>query len=123
MKILFDIKYKPQIESGEYKVETRDGTEARIICWDACKDEPIVAVVSGLVHQYTLHGYANYLKDIDLFIVTPEPELTEFEQGYIRIAHKMSPMDYDDEGLSFAKQEAAELLDLARKEILKGGNI
>ena len=33
-KIPFDIKYRPQIESGEYKVETRDGKPVRIICWD-----------------------------------------------------------------------------------------
>ena len=33
-KISFDIKYRPQIESGEYKVETRDGKPVRIICWD-----------------------------------------------------------------------------------------
>lgn len=78
-KIPFDIKYKPQIESGEYKVETRDGHEARIICWDACEDEPIVAVISGLVHQYALDGYANYLRDNDLFIITPEEDSTESE--------------------------------------------
>ena len=33
-KIPFNVKFKPQIESGEYKVETRDGRPVRIICWD-----------------------------------------------------------------------------------------
>ena len=35
MKIPFDIKFKPQIESGEYKVETRDGRTAEILKWNA----------------------------------------------------------------------------------------
>ena len=33
--IPFDIKYRPEIESGEMKVQTRDGREVRIVCWDA----------------------------------------------------------------------------------------
>ena len=35
MKVKFDIKYRQQIESGEYKVETVDGRQVRIVCWDA----------------------------------------------------------------------------------------
>ena len=34
MIIPFNIKYRPQIESGEYKVRTASGKPARIVCWD-----------------------------------------------------------------------------------------
>lgn len=30
----FNIKYRPQIESGEYKVRTASGEPARVVCWD-----------------------------------------------------------------------------------------
>lgn len=83
MRIPFDISKRPQIESGEYKVETRDGRTARIICWDR-KDNnyPIVALLEiypgkeGMI-AYTLDGQ-NVLGEsnspYDLFLVTPEPE-------------------------------------------------
>ena len=47
LKFAFNITYRPQIESGEYKVETRDGRPARVICWDSPidKDRPIIAIV------------------------------------------------------------------------------
>lgn len=35
MKVKFDLKYRQQIESGEYRVETVDGRQVRIVCWDA----------------------------------------------------------------------------------------
>ena len=34
MIIPFNIKYRPQIESGEYKVRTASGKPARVVCWD-----------------------------------------------------------------------------------------
>lgn len=34
MKIPFDIKYRNKIQSGEAKVETRDGLPVRVVCWD-----------------------------------------------------------------------------------------
>lgn len=47
-KIPFSIDYRPQIESGEYKVETRDDRPVRIICWDASyEDLPIVGLIGG----------------------------------------------------------------------------
>ena len=47
MKIPFDIKYLLQIESGEYKVETRSGNKVEIWKFDI-KDEdyPIAGIVS-----------------------------------------------------------------------------
>lgn len=34
MIIPFNIKYRPQIESGEYKVRTASGNPARVVCWN-----------------------------------------------------------------------------------------
>lgn len=42
-KIPFDIKYKPQIESGEYKVYHSNGNTVRILAWDLPGDYPIAA--------------------------------------------------------------------------------
>lgn len=95
MKIPFDIEYRPQIESGEYKVETRDGRPARIICWDAkAKDGCSVVALLPIdksdlndeaAYQFSKNGTAYTSKSAsedcaDLFIITPEPELTEFEK-------------------------------------------
>ena len=87
MKIPFDIKYRPQIESGEYKVETRDGMPVRIVCWDKKADDEdcIVALVTvngdkeRTVHfncsgRYTPIGHQEFI------IITPEPELSEDEK-------------------------------------------
>lgn len=49
MKVKFDLKYRQQIESGEYKVETANGRQVRIICWDArnwYRESDVVALVS-----------------------------------------------------------------------------
>lgn len=89
-KIPFDIKYRPQIESGEYKVETRDGKPVRIVCWDRKDDYPIMALTTNLNKSESyISCYANGRMTIhsqefpsDLFIVTPEPEpLTKLEKA------------------------------------------
>lgn len=43
-KIPFSIKYRPQIESGEYKVVTREDRPVEIRIWDLKGDFPIVGV-------------------------------------------------------------------------------
>lgn len=134
MKIPFDIKYKPQIESGEYKIETRDGRPARVICWDRVVTEYsdyIVALVTGTESETAYYYYedghlwskANDEGDssLDLFLITPEPELTEFE---IHLLDWMSsdcggdiPMDRMKHTV---RARAKELLELVKKEICKG---
>ena len=131
MKIPFDIKFRPQIESGEYRVVTTKEQSVRIICWDRSTtywkiialvlapdgetENPFTYDVNGKESDGCLHNH-----DLDLYLITPEPELSEFEKGYMRIVHKMKPEDFNDDGLKIAKEEAAELLDLARKEIMDG---
>lgn len=135
MRIPFDIKYRPQIESGEYKVETRSGLPARIVCWDRkSKDMEILALVydehidedNEELAEVALNGRMfprGKDHDYDLFIVTPEEEMTEFEKavGLAFVDAQLIPRDKD--GIAnihdineFIKKKAAELLILAKEE-------
>ena len=136
-KIPFDIAYRPQIESGEYKVVTRDGSPARIICWDRKVTEPydrctLVALVTWISNNESSHFYYpdghiwDKSKDggdshFDLFIITPEPELTEFEQKFAEIINdwqKTAPNTMSDI-TNRIKDDATKLLELAKKELCK----
>ena len=87
-KIQFDIKYRPEIESGKYKVIV-GSHKARIVCWDLNGDDLIVCVdykggEQGLIYDKYGKRKAIFecLKNEDLEILTDEvPELTEFEKA------------------------------------------
>lgn len=127
MKIPFDITKRPQIESGEYKVETRNGRPARILCWDKVDEygqyivalvqytpehENMISVCEDGIYKGTYgHGY-------DLFIITPEPELTNWEKFISGCLQKHGLLDCGAAD-RIAKECSAELLDLAKKEALK----
>ena len=90
-KIPFDIKYRKQVESGEYKVVTRDGNEVEIVKWDLENDRyPILAFIKGNGEELPLFTSKNGRNceqqegANDLFILTPEPKLTDFEK-YLRL--------------------------------------
>lgn len=89
-KIPFDIKFRPQIESGEYKVETRDGRQAKVMDWafnDKVFGNSIAIKVTDSDGDYALlykhHGKQASIFPVeegsDLIIITPEPEFSEFE--------------------------------------------
>lgn len=118
MKIPFTLD--AWLKDTSQKVVDEDGRPVRIICTDADGLYPII----GLVNNKTplpcgKDGRPPYIGGGGgiLFLVTTEPELSEFEKGHMRIVHKMKPEDFNDEGLKIAKKEAAELLELARKEL------
>lgn len=128
-RIPFDIKYRPQIESGEYRVELRDGTPVRIICWEAKGTFPIIGLFmtdDGCETTTQAHSNGrrsddkNYESDYDLFIVTPEEEkLTNFEiavKSWIDVVEDIAIDDIviDD---SWVRNCAKELLSIARKQI------
>lgn len=126
MKIPFDIKYRPQIESGEYKVETRNGLPVRIICWDRKHGYPIVGLayekatgcesyVSAYEDGTTSANGKMELSD-DLFIVTPEEELTEFEKA---VGLEIFDEPFEESHIKVIKKESAKLLSLARKELIE----
>lgn len=125
MKIPFNIKYRPQIESGEYKVETRDGKPVRIICWDRTpkakqdKTLSIVALVTEKggegVYYYRTNGQRwEPCHEFDLFIITPDPELTEFEK---KVASWLETAKDEPITNEMIVDAADNLLDLARKQI------
>jgi len=132
-KIQFDIKYKPQIESGEYRVETQAGCPVRIVCWDMACEFPILGLVLlndekaeemavGFTNEGTnLLGEPLYDK---LFIVTPEEELTEFEMAIHRRLNLMNGENLSaTELLEETKGMAAELLALAREELFANDTV
>lgn len=124
MKKAFDIKYKPQIESGEYKVVTKGGQNVRIVCWDmnTCNGTLLVALVKGeggeyeKMRSYTLEGKCKSAsEDASLFVVTPEPELTEFEQAVgVSIGSWNAK---SEESKARVREVANKLLKLAKKQL------
>ena len=123
-KIPFDITYRPQIESGEYKVETDCKEPVTIIKWDLKND-------NGNILCYYFDGKEDvpYVTEgKDLFIVTsePEPELTEFENELatvIGFAISQSVVGPNENTFKFVKIWSERLLDLARKEFIKQGYV
>ncbi|MBO4924461.1 MAG: hypothetical protein J5382_10125 [Bacteroidales bacterium] len=143
MKIPFDIKFRPQIESGEYKVVTGDDRPVRIISWDKKTyggRTDIVALVptsqgdTETVQLYSPDGTlisSSRNEKFKLFIITPEPELSEFEQEVrVCVTKNLTTHIKDRNGMEIsstvfiddetAKKMAAELLELAKKELCKG---
>ena len=128
MKIPFDIKYRPQIESGEYTLETRDGRPVRIICWDCNNYNPIIALAdktemwNGDKNEYIIsccidgRYTPNCESQDDLFIITPEEELTDFEQEVSDIV-EYCKKNGENVVKGYAKRHAKTLLYFAEKEL------
>ena len=123
MKIPFDIKYRPEIESGKYKVVTRNGLSVRIICWDLENSQPIVGVIScqeetpDLFNSDGKYWRKGHEDKFDLFILTDEPELTEFEKAVVKLC-QIGKDEYPC--YEFAKKYAPFLLDISKKELCEG---
>ncbi len=126
-KIEFNIKYRPEIESGKYKVVTSTNKPVRIICWDRVakdgqsNDLKLCVLISEdkgeSCYYYHLSGepwLGN--RDGDLFILTDEPELTDFEKELGGIAQA-----WVDERAELTKEcikvHAERLLKVARKQL------
>lgn len=134
MKIPFDIKYRPQIESGEYKVETRDGRPVRIICWDCNNYNPIIALADETVMwngdkneyviSYCIDGrYGPAESQDDLFIVTPEEELSVFEEGLNTFLFDFVHTTVDEDPIKYVKKNSNVLLSFARQQFIKDGYV
>ena len=131
MRLPFDIKFKPQIESGEYKVFLENGNPVRILAWDLPGDYPIAAAdwpsddeTDIHVETYTEDGCDGL--DVDLFIITPKEELSEFERRLVKFYNDRNGLPYDKDGVynrhdldELLHNTAAELLVIARKEAEK----
>lgn len=129
MRIPFDIKYRPEIESGKYKVVTEFGEPVRIICWDSKyhSDLPVIALIDDGDGEDMIHLSTNGKREIDkrrgwtqLWILTDEPgELTEFEKAvkaiFLTVPHQTPTMN------SYVKEKSSELLTLAKETLEKEG--
>jgi len=130
MKIPFNVKYRPQIESGEYRVETKDGKQVRIVSWDKngfeCKE--IVALVTNATgtESYTIDGLLrsnSCQKNMNLFIVTPEEELSVFEEGLNTFLFDFVHTTVDEDPIKYVKKNSNVLLSFARQQFFKDGYV
>lgn len=61
IRVPFNMKYRPQLESGEYTLSTRDGRSARIVCWDAKnygREDDIIAMVGTSLGGEAIQRYS-----------------------------------------------------------------
>lgn len=131
-KIAFNMKYRQEIESGKYKVVTKDGFTVLI---KACAENPILLVAlvgkdKGPVDCIKcddiriLDGISDNTSD--LFILTDETELKDIELNEFEKAldyyNILSDYDYASmDGIEIKhkiRNIANKLLDIARKQIL-----
>lgn len=121
------------LKDKSQKVETRDGRPSRIICTDRKFGYPIIALAYNKDEDKEVYINADYSgksqcesKD-DLFLVTPEEELTEFESTLKYIVNNLTNnityrnvmkerFNRGDEDEQI-KEYASELLAIALKEI------
>jgi len=117
----FNIKYRPQIESGEYKVRTSYGKPARIVCWDkrdSFDQSPVLALITdtrdGKEVEYcvTYTPDGQYFGNNDHFLVVDDgtPNLSELEKYLIRCLASAHNPELDEDGIvSLARDMAKEL--------------
>lgn len=123
-RIPFDIKFRPQIESGDYKVVTGDNRPVKIISWDkkayGARTDIVALVPTSQGDGETVQLYysdgkliaSNWNDKFKLFIITPEPEMTEFEAGVmVALLEFVKEVDAND-----VKRISKELLELSREQ-------
>lgn len=129
MKIPFDIKFRPQIESGEYKVETEDGREVKIISFDVtdANDCPIAGLFrlcagTPTVGLFDEHGSykGEGSSDYNLVIITTETERKdEFEKALDDYLMPIKPYEIQETPYTSMERIARHFYELglnARKE-------
>ena len=118
-RVPFDLKYKDKINSGRYPVQTKDGHNVRVICWDASDDFPIVVVDSGIVYQYDISGkpmiQEDESDDLDLVVITK----TEEEENIIAILKGIQNGYYEEDSKNDFKDTIEQLKEYVKKEIFR----
>ena len=130
MRIPFDIKYKDNILSGRAKVETKYGQEVTILCFNAKsagRDDDIIGLVTcsdGVtqnVQRYYSNGYliadSSRRGDKDLYVVFPDPPLTDFEKELVNYANEYINNSEDVTLNEQTRKYSKNLLNLAIKEM------
>ena len=123
-KIPFNIKYRVQIESGEYKVVTREDRPVEIKIWDLKGDFPVVGVYfdeknnRDTAVQVTAEGRCSIKPNDDycddFFIITSKSDLTEFESAVQEIFYKGR-----EDNIDLLKITSNTLLMVARRQMMK----
>ena len=128
--IPFNIKYRPQIESGEYKVVISKFARipARILCWDF-KEKYLIVEFKDEYEKYVGRIYTadgkisseSLIEGSDLFIITPEEELTEFEEKLLHVICSVisSTINPRMTMFEYVKVQADSLIRLAKKQLIK----
>ena len=117
------------LKDESQKIETRNGRPAHYIGLDRAGWQVFEIFRANGTSEYTTY-HDSYLYDgpgestYDLFIVTPEPELTEFE------IHLLDWLSSDTSGeipmermKEVVRNRAKELLSLAREQLIKEGYV
>ena len=120
MKTFFNIKYRPQIESGEYKVVTSNDEPVKILTFERKHRFPILALINrgfDEIVEYDDRGFSQFAGDT-LYIITdePEPQLTVFEKEYESSIHRLIEENHKTPRIDDIKREANNLISIARKE-------
>lgn len=133
-KIEFNEVYRPNIESGEYKVETRDGRSVRIVAWDRKEKTGYHHSILGLAFNSETgceeiiacnsNGKVPGPDKDDLFITWEMPELTEFQRVYLNKVHHLGEKDIQPSFLVIneVKENCDALMAAAEKEIAEKFN-
>ena len=123
MKREFNLSYKQDIIDGKVKVVTYYGEPVEIVKWDCKSSHPILAVIddgdTSDTCFYDEEGFSPSKKD-RIYVLTDEPEMTEFESAYLRIVHKETPDGILPNFIekNHLRENCKELLDIARKQIM-----
>lgn len=135
MRIPFDISKRPQIESGEYKVvyvenSSSEQCPVEILKWDSNSDAGcIIGCVrrkgTDRIYAFQENGVHTVSDEDDrLFLVTPEPEMSEMEISLLSwLSDDTSGRVPMKEMKRVVKARAAELLSLAKQQLLQSGEL
>lgn len=132
MRIPFDISKRPQIESGEYKViyveyPSTNQYPVEILKWDSNSDAGcIIGCVrrkgKDRIYAFQENGVHTVSDEDDrLFLVTPEPEMSEFEKRLQEVLFEHATTNSSAE--EKAHQYSFELLVLAKQQLLQSGEL
>ena len=132
MRIPFDISKRPQIESGEYKVvyvenSSLEQCPVEILKWDSNSDAGcIIGCIrrngKDRIYAFQENGVHTVSDEDDrLFLVTPEPEMSEFEKRLQEVLFEHATTNSSAE--EKAHQYSSELLDIAKQQLLQSGEL
>lgn len=124
------------LKDKSQRVETRDGRLVHNIwrvkepSYTNNRKAEVCALIDGEEDALVFFEGGRYLptaKDtdnpFDLFIVTPEEELTDFENAFGQAMMEVPEPEEKEEWYPFLKEKAAELLSLAREQLIKDGYV